>query len=542
MAHTLLFADDSVTMQRVVELTFAQQGVDVISVSDGQQAIDVIRDKRPAMALVSVTLQKVNGFDVARFVRDQGDGRVPVLLLAGAFDNLNENQVREAGASGVLVKPFEPAVVIKRVKELLGISHETPPAAPARPPDTGSGRMFTTSDGPTRVAPSAVAPATGNETNVEPVGSGDYLAHLDAAFDSLDAQLAARSAPAARTVGGASSAATPDIEPAARPAVSLKKAESEPVPAAAPAQAAKSTQPDAGNKPVFEVDETWFNKPAAAAEGLGELTEFVVTRASDYQPPSSAPAKDDDRSWLPTPPREELPVVNMRAVPDAARPHVTPPTAPIFESTTATAPSAPSAPSAPDAFAMLWAQGQSEAAPTTAAAAVPAPSELSDHSVDAITAQLTERVAARVGAPLADRLINDLSARVTSGLAGPLAATVTDRLAVELPDPVAASVSDTISGRLVDGLADRLTTALGDRLITALADRLAADLGERVSAAVAERLSADLPERVGERVSERMLQSALGDGLRQTVHDVAERVVRAEVERIKAAADALRHR
>jgi hypothetical protein len=63
-----------------------------------------------------------------------------------------------------------------------------------------------------------------------------------------------------------------------------------------------------------------------------------------------------------------------------------------------------------------------------------------------------------------------------------------------------------------------------------------------VSAAVAERLSADLPERVGERVSERMLQSALGDGLRQTVHDVAERVVRAEVERIKAAADALRHR
>jgi DNA-binding response OmpR family regulator len=116
MSDTLLLADDSVTMQRVVELTFAEQGLKVVSVSDGQQAIDYITRQRPALTLVSVTLPKVNGFDVARFVRDHVESRVPVLLLAGAFDNLDEAQVRASGASGVLVKPFEPAVVIKRVR------------------------------------------------------------------------------------------------------------------------------------------------------------------------------------------------------------------------------------------------------------------------------------------------------------------------------------------------------------------------------------------------------------------------------------------
>ena len=123
MAETLLLADANPTMQRVVELTCADEGLKVVSVSDGQQALDYLVAERPALALVSVTLHKLDGFEIAGLVRDRPDLQgIPVLLLAGAFETIDETRVRESGAAGVLVKPFEPGLVIKRVKELLGIS------------------------------------------------------------------------------------------------------------------------------------------------------------------------------------------------------------------------------------------------------------------------------------------------------------------------------------------------------------------------------------------------------------------------------------
>jgi DNA-binding response OmpR family regulator len=159
---TLLLADDSLTMQRVVELTFAEQGIAVACVSDGQQAIELLTRQPPAVALISATLHRVNGFDVARYVRDQLGGRVPVILVAGAFDTIEEAEARAAGAAGVLFKPFEPAVVIKRVKELLGLKADLPESA-THTPVARSGRLITSHDAPPRAVetpPSEVTPAT----------------------------------------------------------------------------------------------------------------------------------------------------------------------------------------------------------------------------------------------------------------------------------------------------------------------------------------------------------------------------------------------
>jgi CheY-like chemotaxis protein len=120
MAHKLLLADDSVTIQRVIELTFSGEDVDVLAVSDGEEAIARIPLERPDIVLADINMPKRSGYDVAAFIKgDPALRHIPVLLLAGAFEPVDDARAAEVGCDGVLVKPFEPQQVIARVRELL---------------------------------------------------------------------------------------------------------------------------------------------------------------------------------------------------------------------------------------------------------------------------------------------------------------------------------------------------------------------------------------------------------------------------------------
>ena len=141
---TLLLADDSLTIQRVVSLTFADQAIRVLVAKDGQDAINRMTSERPDLVLADTNMPCVDGYGVAEWVRRQPrlEG-VPVLLLASALDPVDEQRFRMSGAAGVLEKPFEPTHVIDRVKELLGIrpsadsdgSRLVTPIKVIRPPD-----------------------------------------------------------------------------------------------------------------------------------------------------------------------------------------------------------------------------------------------------------------------------------------------------------------------------------------------------------------------------------------------------------------------
>lgn len=136
MAHTLLLADDSVTIRRVIELTFADEQVRVVSVSSGREAIASIEAAPPDIILADAGMPDVSGYDIAAFVKGRPDLRhIPVILLAGAFEPLDEARSRQSGSDGVLVKPFEPQMVVSRVRELLpGQAAAVPPAARAAAP------------------------------------------------------------------------------------------------------------------------------------------------------------------------------------------------------------------------------------------------------------------------------------------------------------------------------------------------------------------------------------------------------------------------
>jgi CheY-like chemotaxis protein len=120
MPKTLLLADDSVTVQRVVELTFAHEDIRVVSVSDGRRAVQALDADGADIVLVDVEVPEIDGYGVAAHIRRSEKLRdIPVLLLAGALGPVDEARARDLGCSGVLTKPFEPQVLVKRVKDLL---------------------------------------------------------------------------------------------------------------------------------------------------------------------------------------------------------------------------------------------------------------------------------------------------------------------------------------------------------------------------------------------------------------------------------------
>src|SRR5678816_979016 len=133
---TLLIVDGSPMMHRIMELTFAPEGVQVIAESDGDQAIALLPIVRPDLVIADHALSGKNGYDIAAFVRtDRSLAGVPVLLLAGPFEPLDQARAEACGVAGEISKPFEPMQLVARVRELLARSAEERLAArrPIRP-------------------------------------------------------------------------------------------------------------------------------------------------------------------------------------------------------------------------------------------------------------------------------------------------------------------------------------------------------------------------------------------------------------------------
>jgi CheY-like chemotaxis protein len=133
MTHKLLLADDSVTIQKVVELTFSEEDFTIITVGDGTTALERIKAERPDIILSDVIMPGLNGYDLCSRVKgDAGLRQIPFLFLKGTFESFDEAKALSLGADGYIVKPFESQELIARVKEMIRKAAEAapPPVAP----------------------------------------------------------------------------------------------------------------------------------------------------------------------------------------------------------------------------------------------------------------------------------------------------------------------------------------------------------------------------------------------------------------------------
>ena len=144
----LLLADDSVTIQKVVNLTFADEGIEVVTAGNGDVAMEMIAESRPDVVLADVNMPGLNGYQICERLRQsEATKNLPVMLLVGSFEPFDEVEANRVGASGFITKPFQSIrQLVTQVSDLLERSIEDSDHA-AHIDDDGSGDIESTQEG-----------------------------------------------------------------------------------------------------------------------------------------------------------------------------------------------------------------------------------------------------------------------------------------------------------------------------------------------------------------------------------------------------------
>ncbi|MDT8441729.1 MAG: response regulator [Desulfuromonadales bacterium] len=128
MSKKLLLADDSITIQKVIQITFAHEDYDLTITDNGETAFAKAREIKPDLVIADVYMPGKDGYELTAAIKqDPALQRTPVLLLAGSFEPFDEDKARASRADAWIEKPFESQTLIDKVSELL----EAAPVAPA---------------------------------------------------------------------------------------------------------------------------------------------------------------------------------------------------------------------------------------------------------------------------------------------------------------------------------------------------------------------------------------------------------------------------
>jgi len=120
MGARILVADDSVTIQKVVELTFSREDFELIAARSGEEAIRKAREYLPDLVILDTSMPDKSGYEVCRILKaDLPLKDVPVIFFPNTFEAFDKEEAFRAGADDFITKPFESQVLIGKVKHLL---------------------------------------------------------------------------------------------------------------------------------------------------------------------------------------------------------------------------------------------------------------------------------------------------------------------------------------------------------------------------------------------------------------------------------------
>jgi two-component system chemotaxis response regulator CheY len=115
----ILTIDDSKTMRDMLRFTLVDAGYDVLQAVDGQDGLDVLSRERVDVVITDINMPKLDGYGVIRHLRaDAGYDDTPILVLSTESDQKTKDIGRDAGATGWLVKPFDPAQLVEIVRQV----------------------------------------------------------------------------------------------------------------------------------------------------------------------------------------------------------------------------------------------------------------------------------------------------------------------------------------------------------------------------------------------------------------------------------------
>ncbi len=125
----ILLADDSPHAQRMGERILADEGYEVVTLSDGDSALVRLEDVDPDLVIADIVMPTRGGYDICQYVKISPRHRhTRVLLTAGVQDVVDEAEVKRVKADGFIRKPFEASVLLQTVKPLIDAAEKERPA------------------------------------------------------------------------------------------------------------------------------------------------------------------------------------------------------------------------------------------------------------------------------------------------------------------------------------------------------------------------------------------------------------------------------
>ncbi len=135
MSIKILLADDSLTIQKVVELTFSDAETRLMAVGSGDAAVQALDELQPDIVLADVVMPGLTGYDVCEAVKQRPGGAfVPVVLLTGTFEPFDRARAERVGSDAIVTKPFDSHALQSLVRELVAKGNAARAAAAAAPP------------------------------------------------------------------------------------------------------------------------------------------------------------------------------------------------------------------------------------------------------------------------------------------------------------------------------------------------------------------------------------------------------------------------
>lgn len=183
--HKLLLADDSVTVQKVVQLTFAEEGIDVSICGDGDTAMLRYAEFQPDIVLADVNMPGLSGYEVCEKIKAQAPG-IPVILLVGSFEPFDQAEADRIGADDSMTKPFQSIrQLIDVVQGLLRTGSDIP-AVPAPAETAAAGLGYDTASWEASMADTKELPVYDDGVTLGDTGMDDDMIEATRPDDEKD--------------------------------------------------------------------------------------------------------------------------------------------------------------------------------------------------------------------------------------------------------------------------------------------------------------------------------------------------------------------
>jgi DNA-binding response OmpR family regulator len=118
----IIVVDDEVDILKTMEIFFKGEGFDVRTATDGIIALDAIRKEKPDLIILDIMLPKLDGYKICRMLKfDHRYKNIPIVIFTARAQEIDEEKAKEVKADAYITKPFQPAALLKKVKELLGM-------------------------------------------------------------------------------------------------------------------------------------------------------------------------------------------------------------------------------------------------------------------------------------------------------------------------------------------------------------------------------------------------------------------------------------